>query len=56
MIFEELIDDDEDEFVDEIDWDDDALIDLDEDMAAQGGDGVGLNFCHGMGSPGDDWA
>jgi hypothetical protein len=52
MISEELMWDDlddynnQDELVEEIDWDDDTLLALDEELAAQGGDEVGLNFPH----------
>jgi hypothetical protein len=56
MTFEELIEDDPDEFVDDVDWDDDTLITLDEEMAAQEGDEIGLDFGPDKGALGDYWS
>jgi hypothetical protein len=61
MMFEELLRDESDdslnldEIVDEFDWDDDTLFSLDEEMAAQGGDGICLDFDSGTGDQGDYW-
>ena len=56
MIFEELLMDESDdslsldEIVDDFDWDDDTLLSLDEEMAAQGG------FDPGKSCLGDCWS
>jgi hypothetical protein len=62
MIFEETVDDEADDFldldesVDEFDWDDDTLLSLDEEMAAQGGDDIFLDFDPGKSDLGDYWS
>lgn len=54
-MFEELLMDESDdsfnldEIVDEFDWDDDTLLSLDEEMGAQGGDDIFLDFDSGKG-------
>ncbi len=61
MMFEELLRDESDDalnlgkIVDEFDWDDDTLLFLDDEMAAQGEDEVGLNFSHGNVDLRDNW-